>query len=507
MSVVLKLQCDDGEIFRLMLAGPITHEAVLEAVSSARPGPCSLKYADDEEDLCTLLPTTFADFLSVHGYPAKAVLKLRLFSTARGTAPEKQPVPEKGYESPNGAPPGLEEEFCATRCAGMFGGSQCLGGPRKLLAVLRMMRASGALTPLIFASLAVQWLPLLTQRVARKVDKINHMAKDGAESTLRRIMEGIRDISRDTEGLEKQEQALSKALAVKPGSQQCLGEALLELLKSLRQLSFQVQASFAERVGELIMPVLDELAHPWCQGNAGKDGKEEDGTNDEVPLHHGITCDGCLAIPIQGPRFKCTVCADFDLCGNCYTRKLELHGNCAGALKDFTCVLLPGLAVGSKKSGAMAAAATAAGKKWQNVRTLVRGKVWSKGCGKGKGLLSALLEEGATPQGEEDASSLNPQALPFAPSPGLPWSWPPGNSHFEVSMWSDHLAAMAASAMSSFSGIGAKGDGRGFCEAASLERKLATLRDLGLSSEEANLEALLSNGGDVSKAARLLLGD
>ena len=43
------------------------------------------------------------------------------------------------------------------------------GGPRRLLIALHMLREAELLTPAMFASLAVQWLPLVTQRVARKV--------------------------------------------------------------------------------------------------------------------------------------------------------------------------------------------------------------------------------------------------------------------------------------------------------------------------------------------------
>jgi len=34
-------------------------------------------------------------------------------------------------------------------------------------------------------------------------------------------------------------------------------------------------------------------------------------------VHHGIVCDGCNVSPITGPRFKCTVCPDYDLCQKC----------------------------------------------------------------------------------------------------------------------------------------------------------------------------------------------
>ncbi|XP_035763485.1 E3 ubiquitin-protein ligase HERC2 [Neolamprologus brichardi] len=39
-------------------------------------------------------------------------------------------------------------------------------------------------------------------------------------------------------------------------------------------------------------------------------------------VHPGVRCDGCQMFPINGPRFKCKNCDDFDFCENCFkTRK------------------------------------------------------------------------------------------------------------------------------------------------------------------------------------------
>ncbi|XP_041055229.1 E3 ubiquitin-protein ligase HERC2 isoform X4 [Carcharodon carcharias] len=39
-------------------------------------------------------------------------------------------------------------------------------------------------------------------------------------------------------------------------------------------------------------------------------------------IHPGVTCDGCQMFPLNGPRFKCRNCDDFDYCENCFkTRK------------------------------------------------------------------------------------------------------------------------------------------------------------------------------------------
>merc|ERR1711915_1022197 len=48
-------------------------------------------------------------------------------------------------------------------------------------------------------------------------------------------------------------------------------------------------------------------------GNSGNNQKET--TEAKSLIHHGVTCDSCEKTPIEGYRYKCVVCDDFDLCG------------------------------------------------------------------------------------------------------------------------------------------------------------------------------------------------
>ena len=43
----------------------------------------------------------------------------------------------------------------------------------------------------------------------------------------------------------------------------------------------------------------------------------QSGSTEGPAVHNGVVCDGCNTTPIVGDRYKCTVCADYDLCSAC----------------------------------------------------------------------------------------------------------------------------------------------------------------------------------------------
>jgi hypothetical protein len=53
------------------------------------------------------------------------------------------------------------------------------------------------------------------------------------------------------------------------------------------------------------------------ESNGKEEVKEEAKESSVKPIHRGILCDGCGKTPIEGKRFKCTVCPDYDLCDAC----------------------------------------------------------------------------------------------------------------------------------------------------------------------------------------------
>ncbi|CAK8991730.1 unnamed protein product [Durusdinium trenchii] len=356
---VVKVQCENGDIFRLTLEEEASFEAILQLVANGchvEPSLLSkgLKYVDDEGDDCTLAPATFTDFLGqTNGELLK--LKLRLPKSSNdvnehasyamsqpgvGTVEVDLRTERDGsqqFQPPGGpptgplmglmGPPGLEKDV------DMSGPGGPGGGPRRLLAALHMLRAAGMLTPAMFASLTVQWLPLVTQRVARKVDKINHMARQGLDQACVKMLEKIQEQAESTPGLEQHAAPLANAIS---GNRR-LGESILELLKSFRGLSFEVQTQFCESLASALVPYLEHLTSKWFGEDCGFFA-----CCASEQHHAGTTCAGCGGAPIVGPRFKCPVCPTYDLCGNCYPKKYQLHGNCPGCSQDFQCIIFPG---------------------------------------------------------------------------------------------------------------------------------------------------------------------
>lgn len=578
MAPTLKVQCDDGEIYRLLLQQELSFESIIQTVATCRPGLESsmlteggshvLRYADDEGDLCTLTPATFEDFREQQGGASARTLKIKLQfvgkqitqasktceepnqanidnsaaekDTAKGSKSEPEPAPAEQPQMPCMRPPpglGPDDEAAESlgpgsrqnSSSGAWGPGGSGGGPKKLLMALRTFRDTGMLTPAMFASLAVQWLPLITQRVARKVDKLNYMARDGLDQTAQKVLEGVKDRASVTPGLESHAKLMGEALEGGDGPKR-LGESILELLKALRGLGFEVQANFCQQLAEQILPLLDDIMQGWL----GDDGCCASTAPAAWQHHFNVVCDGCNANPLVGPRFKCPVCPDYDLCGNCYPKKLELHKDCPAAQRDFQCIIFPNTGSGSKGKCGWKGFLSEMGEKAAG--NDFKAGDWKGFCGKGVGKLGGLLASmAAAPVGCYDAGfPFFPPAAGAGlfPFPGIgqslegcqqqdgvdaawpaacPWSaWGSGSSHakgkgrgWKAGKAWQHSPCEPAEDRSQDN---AKEDGAKAADA-DFEKKLSALRDLGLGSDEVLRDLLIANDGDSTRVAKMLLND
>lgn len=61
-----------------------------------------------------------------------------------------------------------------------------------------------------------------------------------------------------------------------------------------------------------------------------QDNKKEEKENEkkeELIIHCRVKCDGCKKFPIEGIRYKCTICKNFDYCEECEKKYALEHGH------------------------------------------------------------------------------------------------------------------------------------------------------------------------------------
>lgn len=146
---------------------------------------------------------------------------------------------------------------------------------------------------------------------------------------LRSLLDSMRSVLQKTEGLQHCVGCLDAALG---GDVESAGQFLLSLLTGLDVLDFEQQIAVFEEFcnswwGEFqdLMAAVEQFM-PWAAWMLN---------------HPHVICDGCGANPINGPRFKCQSCPDFDLCGECFAQKKSINdGKCAD--HDFHCIMTPG---------------------------------------------------------------------------------------------------------------------------------------------------------------------
>mmetsp|Transcript_100834 Transcript_100834/g.310927 ORF Transcript_100834/g.310927 Transcript_100834/m.310927 type:complete len:485 (+) Transcript_100834:96-1550(+) len=408
----------NGEFYRLTLHEEPSYEAVAGTIAAVWPELLTevaeddaaaialgslqgqAKYRDEDGDLCTLTPHTFDDFLMTHVADAR-VLKLEIQPEAVQllAAPPGRAGPPLGLSeaaAPAGGaepPPGLAEEAAPSDWCASSGRKRCYG-PKMTLQVMMALQRHGMLTHAMLTSLAVQGLPAMTQRVARKVDKINFMVKDGLGLAARGLVEALAVAAAASPGLESLAAELQEALAQQPGPSG-LGQTLLKFLKAVGCLPFDAKVGLVGNVSEKLVPLLEgmaaEVGLDRCEWSIGMPALQ----------HAGVTCDACGMSPLQGPRFKCEVCPNYDLCGNCFPQKQDLHRDCQGAVQEFQCIL--------KGKGK--------GKGLHEAWARARAESWWKGLGKGKEAIRAVL---AAQHAIADGSWLCAGTEPWAGAPG-PW--------------------------------------------------------------------------------------
>jgi len=379
MPAVLKLKCQE-EVRRVKLAHEeIKYEDVLKLIREAWPEVVfsSLKYLDDDGDLCTLCGATFSDFLDIAPeISGQKVLKLQLGTSPASdskTGKESLPIeshaavqpktkeqpqnkfefqPEASAEVKSEEPhpemkqteanpqqsdtsPSVEAKMDDVACpwkaseqfwsgykqhAALHGCGGAAGNqdtwllrPRVLIWMLSQLRSSGALSSKTVASMVVVMMPTMVSRAVEMTKEIDLKLKEKLPDILPSL-EGLRGLVARTPGLENCEAKIGALISDESAS---LSEALIQLFTALSDLSFDVQIAFVEEFYNSQEDRLHQIL---------------DKADTRIPSfakctveHRATTCDGCNKNPLPGLRFKCKTCSDYDLCAECFAKMSSLH--------------------------------------------------------------------------------------------------------------------------------------------------------------------------------------
>jgi len=343
----------DGDIRRLSLE-EVTYDAVVKMVIQSFPHiseeELEMKYEDEEGDMCTLVDLTFPDFVVVHAdkkaYKIQVGKKSNKNLTATSvpcenksdvTEPTPTPQVESKEESPTAGDGNNNDENNHGWGHWGHGGhwhGGC-GGGLKWFKWIKALKDDGVLNPKMFASLFVQWLPFITQKVTRKLDMINHKVKEGLSTTLSSFLLLLQHHVETVPALQVYAAQIKGILEQEPNAP-LLGDTLRSLLITLQGLAFEVQVNFMEQLSEAVLPLVDDIVADLPEA-------EQRPRETQSAIHHGVTCDHCGVHPIAGPRFKCKTCPNYDLCGNCFPQKMSIHPPTPSDASphEFECIISP----------------------------------------------------------------------------------------------------------------------------------------------------------------------
>ena len=151
-------------------------------------------------------------------------------------------------------------------------------------------------------------------------DDVISLLNDGdvkilGESGLQKVRVEIREVSEDfydqTQEILIEEESKNKV------------EAKVEPVKESEESRFEAQScsdfksldeSISEKLSKMMPSIISKVKEEVMEENKMRESQVSISAQNSQAVHPRYVCDGCEASPIIGARFKCAVCANFDLC-------------------------------------------------------------------------------------------------------------------------------------------------------------------------------------------------
>jgi hypothetical protein len=332
-----------GEFRRARLcAETIRYEDVVQAISDVFPlvKDYTAKYLDEEGDACTLCEATFPDFVAVSATARSSTversigestlfLKLELIVERNQASSANSDANRATRALLESLGPMLHAMGPMMELAFQGMGGMCKrrgqGKGKKHQGDMCQENHSGAefLTPSILAGVVVVMLPKILPWIASACDSGDILLMAQMVLTkmpqLRELLQSLKKVLEKTNGLEQCAEPLDAFLQGNAEAAPCF---LLCLATAIDMLTPDEQARFLESF----------FAEQWAHIQI---------ILSKLPMEHwqhaSVTCDGCDQRPINGPRFKCNTCENYDLCGKCFAKRDVIHdARCAG--HAFVCI-------------------------------------------------------------------------------------------------------------------------------------------------------------------------
>jgi hypothetical protein len=186
--------------------------------------------------------------------------------------------------------------------------------------------------------------------ITEKVETVSHVATTSIKDDLKLIKENIKEFSVEnnfenilsklkdtqvelkpiTKNIRKNKEkkikpvfAFTNKKVEKSAEMEKFGE---KLKKSLDKILDEKLSKLKEKISKKTMKKSMKLMEKFIskKKNSSQD-LEQVLPNGNLQVHPGVTCDDCGVSPIQGNRYKCAVCHNFDFCPKCEEKNKDLH--------------------------------------------------------------------------------------------------------------------------------------------------------------------------------------